>query len=173
MTYSNTTTESNTFTISDVKHIGMKVITDLKRIQRLYGEPNELRLHDYSIEILMLLDYGFLESITYGFEKNRKWIEPTLRYTFCDLQNYSLDDDDPGRIRFRSDISGATFTSCLSYNNRWSDDSLSKQRKKFEREMPFQRVYGSEPPIDGRLVRDRTYSSSRLALGREVVRSCE
>ena len=39
MSYSYTLTETTTFTVTHARHMAAKVATDLKRMQRLYGEP--------------------------------------------------------------------------------------------------------------------------------------
>ena len=40
MTYSYTSTETSTFTKTHAKYIAMKIVTDLKRVQRFYGTPD-------------------------------------------------------------------------------------------------------------------------------------
>ena len=165
-----TSTESNTFTIVHAIYIGMKMTTDLKRVQRLYDKPSNQEIDEYSTEIIMLLKHKFLKCITYGFKRNGRWVEPTLKYTAHDLSYNSLNDDDPGRIRPGRNISGAIFTSFLQYNSRWNELSL-KQKQEFKKKLPFQRSDGLEPLISGHLVRDLTYSAGGQSVYRESVRN--
>jgi len=93
-------TENTTFTVTHARHMAAKVATDLKRIQRLFdGRPSDRAIADYEAEAVELLKAGYLGTVTYGFQRDGKWIEPTLRYTAWDLAGGSANDDDPGRIR--------------------------------------------------------------------------
>ena len=170
MTYSFTISETQSFTITHARHIAAKVATDLKRLQRFYGKPTDISIADYETEVIALLKHGYLETVTYGFRRNEKWIEPTIRYTERDLLGAFANDDDPGRIRPGADIRGASFYSYLTYNPAW--DRLSQTEKdSFKKLLPFQRGYASEPEVAGYIVHDRTYSSGGRALDRESVRS--
>ena len=100
-----TTTE--TVTITYAKYLAAKVATDLKRMQRLYGKPSDDDIRAYEDEVVQLIKYGYLNTVTYGFIKEGKWIEPTLIYTSSELQNTNVDDD-PGQNRPGKSIVGAT-----------------------------------------------------------------
>ncbi len=125
MSYSYTFTDTQSFTITHARHMAAKVATDLKRMQRLYGQPNDVLIANYEEEITELLKIGMLETVTYGYRRDGNWIEPTLRYTAKDLAGISANDDDPGRIRPGADITEAYFYSYLSYNTA-SWNGLSK-----------------------------------------------
>ena len=169
MNSSFTVTEARTFTVTHARHMAAKVATDLKRIQRLYGEPNNTQIDGLQIEITELLKAGYLGTVTYGFFRNDRWIEPTLKYTARDLADMSTDDDDPGRIRPGANTDGAGFCSYLTYSSTW--DKLSEYEKEiFKENIPFSRIYAPEPGIDGYLCNDRTYSSGIRALDRASVR---
>lgn len=175
MSSSYTLSEVTSFTVTHARHLAAKVATDLKRIQRLYcqhssGEPNDKRIADYETEIIALLKGGYLQEVTYGFKRNGRWIEPTIRYTARALAGSIANDDDPGRIRPGADIRESLFGSCLTYNAAW--EALSATEKDaYSRNLPFQRSTGSEPGVDGYLSHDRTYSSGGCALDRASVRS--
>lgn len=170
MTNSYTFTKSDTFTETHAKHIAMKVATDLKRVQRFYGKPIDSFIIEHSMEIIMLLKAGFLKRIIYGFQRHGEWIEPTLRYTASNLNNIYENDDDPGKITLGKDISGARFTSFLEHSSSWFELSPDKKNE-FEKKLPFQRGFGTEPQVNGYLVRDLTYSAGGKAIYRESVRS--
>ncbi len=168
MSYSYTTTETKTFTITHAKHIAAKVATDLKRMQRFYGKPYDLSINNFENEVIELLKHGYLKKVSYGFQKDEQWIEPTLIYEASELNIAA--NDDPGKVRPGKDITGASFCSYLEYSNAW--DSLSGEEKEsFEHGLPIQRTTGSVPSISGYLDNDRTYSSGGRALLRSSVRS--
>jgi len=170
MSHSYTYNETQTFTATHAKHLGAKVATDLKRMQRFYGSPSNSSIEDYEIEIIELLKKGFLETVTYGFKRSGNFIEPTLSYTAQDLSGFSASDDDPGRIKPGADISGASFYSYLTLTNTWF--SLSNEEKtSFEKHLPFVRTGAAEPGINGYLSQDKTYSSGGRALNRSTVKS--
>ncbi len=170
MSYSFTLTETTTFTVTHARHMAAKVATDLKRMQRFYGWLSDNDIADYETEIIALLKGGYLREVTYGFKRDGKWIEPTLRYTARDLAGASANDDDPGRIRPGANISGASFYSYLTHSAAW--DGLSKTEKDaFKKALPFQRSGATEPGVNGYLSHDRTYSAGGRALNRASVRS--
>lgn len=170
MSYSYTGSESQTFTATHAKQLASKVATDLKRMQRFYNYPSDLMITAYETEAVELLKKGYLGTITYGFQKDEKWIEPTLRYTAKDLFGMTLSDDDPGRIRPGANVEGANFYSYLTYSSTW--DKLSQVEKdNFKKDLPFQRGGADEPGINGYLSSDKTYSSGGKALERSIVKS--
>lgn len=165
-----TISESTTFTITDAKHMAAKVATDLKRLQRFYNDPDDISIAKYETEVIELLKYGYLGTLTVGFKRNGSWIEPTLRYTARDLAGVAANDDDPGRVKPGSNIAGATFYNYLTYSKSW--DALSSvEQENFKKRMPFYRPGTTEPAINGYLVDDRIYSSGGRALNRASVRS--
>ena len=170
MTYSYSVTETITFTRTHAVHIAAKVATDLKRMQRLYGEPSNSWIADFESEVIEFLKEGLLDTVTYGFRRNGYWIEPTLFYTARDLSGNTASDDDPGRIRPRGEISSASFYSYLTYSRAWKT-LTSTEQEVFKRRLPFQRTGAPEPGVSGYVSVDRTYSSGGRALDRASLRS--
>lgn len=170
MSTSFTATETRTFTITHARHLAAKVASDLKRIQRLYGGISDERIVQFEGEATELLRRGYLDTVTYGFQRDGRWIEPTLRYTAQELALEGADDD-PGKVRPGQDVSGASFHSYLTHTASWW--SLSEQqRESIELDLPIQRTTGSEPEVsNGYFVNDKTYSSGGRSLGRASVRS--
>jgi hypothetical protein len=163
--------ESITFTVTHARHMAAKIATDLKRIQRLYGWPCDREIAEYEEEAVAMMKAGYLGTVTYGFKRNGFWIEPTLKYSARDLAGTSANDDDPGRIRPGKDVSGASFTSFMTYSDAFF--SLSQAaRDAFKGGLPIFRVTGSEPPVDGYMDPDRIYSAGGRALDRSSVRGC-
>ena len=164
-------TESATFTVTHARHMAAKVATDLKRLQRFYGYPSDTRIQQFETEATELIKAGYLGAVTYGFQRNGNWVEPTVRYTARDLAGSSANDDSPGRVRPGADVSGAVFTSYLTYSSAWHQ-LTSAQQEAFEATLPLSRNGTPEPGISGYLANDRTYSSGGRALDRATVRSC-
>lgn len=169
MSTSYTLSESTTFTITHARHLAAKVKTDLMRMQRFYDHPSGASIDQYETEVTELLRNGYLGTLTYGFKRDGKWIEPTLRYTAQELTSGGVDDD-PGKVRPGADISGATFYSYLTYSAKW-DSLTAAQRESFKSGLPFQRNGADAPGAAGYFVEDRTYSSGGRALGRSSMRS--
>ncbi|BDW94337.1 hypothetical protein MACH10_00220 [Thalassospira tepidiphila] len=169
MSYSYTATETRSFTITHARDMAAKVATDLRRLQRLYGKPSDASIENYEAEVIALLKAGYLDTVSYGFRRNGKHIEPTLFYTAQDLFNDAANDD-PGRIRPNADISGATFYSYLTYSKAW-DNLTSTERSAFKESLPIHRSNADEPGVDGYVQPDRTYSSGGKCLNRKSVRS--
>jgi len=171
MTYSYTLTETASFTVTHARHMAAKVATDLKRMQRLYyGSPGDASIADYEAEITEFLKEGYLGTVTYGFRRDAKWIEPTLQYTARDLAGSAANDDDPGRVRPGANIDGASFYSYMTYSAAW-DRLTDAEKDAFRKRLPFTRGGAPEPGVDGYLSDDRTYSSGGRALSRASVRS--
>jgi hypothetical protein len=170
MASSYTISETNTFTLTHAKHMAAKVAADLKRLQRLYGQPSDQEIADYETEVIELLKSGYLETLTIGFQRDNSWIEPTLRYTDHDLADTSANDDDPGRVKPGANISGASLYNFLTYTMKWYALSATEQDT-FKKRMPFYRTGATEPTINGYLISDRIYSAGGRALNRASVRS--
>lgn len=170
MSSSYSVSESATFTVTHARHIAARVATDLKRMQRLYGAPSDASIASYETEVTELLKAGYLGTVTFGFKRDGKWIDPTLRYTARDLAGGSAADDDPGRIRPGVDIKGATFYNYLTYSAAW-DRLSSAEKEAFKQRMPFQRTGAPEPGSAGYFSSDRTYSAGGRALDRMSLRS--
>ena len=170
MSTSFSVSESTSFTITHARHMAAKVATDLKRMQRLYGAPSDANIADYETEVIELLKAGYLDTVCYGYRRDGKWIEPTLRYAAKDLAGAAANDDDPGRVRPGAAISGATFYSYLTYTAAW-DNLNSDQKQSFKKALPFQRGSAPEPSVNGYFSPDRTYSAGGWSLNRDSVRS--
>lgn len=170
MSYSLSYTQSWNFTITHARHMAAKVATDLVRMRRFYGYPSDADIDAYEQEVIALLKAGYLGRVWYGFKRYGSWIEPTIKYTARDLYNASAADDDPGKIRPGADIAGASFHSFLSYSAAWNNLTLD-EKDAFKKRLPFYRHSGTEPPVYGYLLPDRTYSAGGRALDRASVRS--
>lgn len=163
-------TESATFTITHARHMAAKIATDLKRMQRFYGQPSDGQIAQFEGEAAALMKAGYLQDVTYGFKRADQWIEPTLKYTARDLADAVANDDDPGRVIPGKDVSGATFGSFLNYTKAYFLLS-ERDRDAFKSGLPVQRTVAAEPSVNGYMASDRTYSAGGRALDRASVRS--
>ena len=170
MSHSYTIAETTSFTVTHARHMAAKVATDLKRMQRLYGNPKDAEINDYEAEVVELLKAGYLGTVTYGYRRDGNWVEPTLKYTARDLDDTSTNDDDPGRIRPGAKINDASFGSYLTYSQSWYG-LTDAEKDDFKKLLQLQRYGASEPGVDGYFTEDRTYSSGGRALDRATVRS--
>jgi len=172
MSYSFTISETSAFTVTHARHMAAKVATDLKRLQRLYGglKPSDSRIADYEAEVTAFLKGGYLKAVSYGYQRNGDWIEPSLHYSARDLANIAANDDDPGGIRPGANIEGAVFKSYMTYTDAWNE-LPEAEREAFCSTLPFTRTNAPEPKVNGYLTNDRVYSSGGRALDRRSVKS--
>ena len=154
---------TTTFTLTNAKYLASKIATDLKRLQRFYGKPTDKQIKDYENEVILLLNNGYFDAITYGFKKNSKWIEPTLRYTAKQLS--SGIDDDPGRISANTKLDDTTFYSYLTYSEKWQQLSPG-EKEEFRKKLPIVRSDAPESQVDGYWQSDKIYSSGGVMLNR-------
>ncbi|WP_153799674.1 HORMA-1 domain-containing protein [Foetidibacter luteolus] len=170
MSISYTTSNTQTFTLTHAKYLACKVAADLKRIQRFYNSPSDMEIADYEMELTEYLKAGYLAEVTYGFQRNGNWVEPTLRYSARDLAGLVGSDDDPGRVRTNANVTGAVFTSYLIRNDAYHQLSTADQEK-FRGQLPFSRTGAPAPGVTGYISQDKSYSSGGKALDRSSVKS--
>jgi hypothetical protein len=167
MSTSYSVTESESFTITHARRIASKVATDLKRFQRFYRAPSDDWIDKYETELALLLKHDAVDNVVYGFKRDGKWTEASVRYRALPGGILSTDDD-PGKIRPGMDVEGASFTSFLTYK---SDALGPGELEAIETECGFERSTGSAPPLEaGYWADDLTYSAGGRGLGRAVIR---
>ena len=164
-----TTTGTETFTLTHAKHIAAKVATDLQRFFRLYGKPSLAAIDDYQQELTILLKYDAIDSVVYGFKRNGLWTMVSTRYVA--LPGGAMEvDDDPGRIKPNHDVSGAHFSSFLSYSSRWFAMPQS-ERDAIKQQIPVNRGTTDVPGLErGTWTADLNYAAGGRGLGRSTVR---
>lgn len=165
-----TSTETNSFTITHAKYIASKVATDLKRFQRFYGSPSDIWIDRYEGELAGLLKHDLIDNVVYGFQRNSLWTPASVRYRAIPGGTL-VADDDPGKIRPGTDISGAHFTSFLSYSAAWSY-LTAVERENIENGLPIQRTTGAAPGLEsGAWSDDLNYTAGGRGLGRSTIRT--
>lgn len=167
MSDSYTFTETETFTVTHARHIAAKVAADLMRFTRFYSNPTVEQINRFEAELIALLKEGYLESVTYGFKRDGKWIEALRYHALPD--GTLMGDDDPGKIRPGTDVPGESFSSYLIKNNRWHSLSPEQQRA-FEASSPISRTGAPEPQLaNGRWSHELNYSAGGRGLGRSTI----
>lgn len=165
-----TTTQTSSFTITHARYIASKVATDLKRFQRFYGAPSDEWIDRYEGELAGLLKHDAVDNVVYGFQRNSLWTPASVRYRAIPGGSL-MADDDPGKIRPGVDVTGARFTSFLSYSNSWFD-LTPDERERIESGLPIQRTHSSPPALEtGAWSDDLNYSAGGRGLGRSSVRT--
>ena len=153
-----TVTESTTFTVTHARHMAAKVATDLKRMQRFYGNPSDSDIANYEVEAIELLKADISErSPTASGEtasgSSRRCV--TRRATSQAWLRTTTTRAGFARAR---DIEGATFYSYMTYSAAWNALSASRRMpsragcRSIGRQAP-------EPAVNGYLADDRTYSA--------------
>lgn len=170
MSSSYTVSTTSSFTITHAKKIASKLAADLMRMHRLYDAPTRTAITEYEDEMVQLLKGDYLESVKYGFQRDGKWIEPTLEYRSSDAFGLVYDDDDPGRVPRNKDVSGASFHSFLNYNSNWWNLSAD-ERSSFKGGLPFQRTTGDDAGYSGYFDGDKSYTAGGRSLSRSTLRS--
>src|SRR5258708_2218710 len=138
-------TQSSSFTVAHAREMAAKAATDLLRLQRFYGKPSDASINAYETELVALLREDYLRAVTYGFQRNGKWVV-ALRYHAL-KGGVLVRDDDPGKLRPEEGVSNCPFTSFLEYNDRWFG-LADAARQRFRGTLPFQRSSGIEPGIE-------------------------
>ncbi|MCB9300993.1 hypothetical protein H6777_03990 [Candidatus Nomurabacteria bacterium] len=159
---------NESFTITHARYLASKVASDLKRIQRFYGSPSDDDITAYEEEVAILLKFGFLSSVTYGFKRNGMYIKPTLHYEASELIKGGSDDD-PGRVTIGEDVSNATFSSFLIKNSKFHQAS-EKEKQEVLDSLPVKRTTGHGPEFNGTLTSDKNYFSNGISLGRSSLK---
>lgn len=163
-----TTTTTATFTVTHARRIASKVATDLRRFSRFYGTPNLETISEYEEELIELLKYDAINEVTYGYKKDGEWVT-AVKYKSVDGE--LVDDGVPGQLRAGFDVSGAYFTSFLSYSWKWFDLSQT-DRDTIKEGLAIQRSTGTEPGVkNGYWTRDIGYSAGGRGLERSRVQS--
>ncbi len=115
-----------------------------------------------------MLKVNGINEVTYGFKEGDKWVT-AIKYKAVD--GTLIDDSAPGQLRAGFDVSGAWFTSFLSYSSTWSTLSQD-ERDAIKQGLAIQRTTGTEPGIkNGYWTRDLDYSAGGRALERSRIQS--
>lgn len=161
------TTISEAYTYTHARKIASKVASDLLRFRDFYGRPSVVEIDEYEAELVELLKHDAINHITYGFKKNGEWVV-AVKYHAVD--GALISDDVPGRLRAGANVSGASFTSFLSYSNSWCNRP-DADKDRIRKLLPFRRSTGEEPGVkDGYWSQDLNYVAGSRGLSRSSIR---
>lgn len=168
MSYSYTTTATESFTLTHAKRLAAKVAADMHQCQRLYGRPTDTQIENYEQELIVLLHGGYVESYEFGFKTRDGQRVVSWHYT-VNLAG-DLEGGRSGGLFPTADISEAVPFNFLSRNSVWSALS-QEERDKIEASFPVRRTEG-KPPKDGNGYWDssRSYVSGGVAVTRKEFR---
>lgn len=169
LSYTTTDTVTETFSFSHARRLASKIATDLKRLQWLYGEPDDAFVARLESEAAAFIKAGYFKEVMYGFKRNGNWVV-ALKYRL-DMYGNLTSDDNPGRIGPVVDITGASFYTYMIYSDTWWALTES-QREAFRQSLPIQRGGAPEPGVEnGYWMADRTYAAGGRGLARSSIRS--
>jgi hypothetical protein len=164
-----TGTFTQTFTITNARHVTAKIAADLDLMRVHYGWPTEQAVTDFAEEAAMLLAKRYLGSVEYG-AKIDGVVVFALRYT-ARSDGTLVMDDRPGRVPADLDLAGARFYSWLTYSAEW-DRLGSTEKALFESGLPVKRTSGTEPITGfGSWSGQRSYSSNGEGVSRQTFRA--
>lgn len=168
MSYSYTTTATESFTLTHAKRLAAKVAADMHQCQRLYGHLTDTQIENYEQELVVLLHGGYVKSYEFGFETRDGRRVVSWFYTVGLSGN--LEGGRSGGLFPTADISEAVPFNFLSHNSAWFALS-QEERDKIEASLPVRRTEG-KPPQDGDGYWDssRSYASGGVAMTRKEFR---
>ena len=165
-----TYTGTQTVTITHARYVAAKIAADLSRLRRLVGTntPTDEYIRQFEEEAIMLLRDGYLDEVTYGFQKNDTWVL-AIKYKAQYGRDGAclIEDNDPGGIRFNTEVVGSYFTSFLTYSNKWGGLS-EKDKLAYKKTLPIKRVGGTEPDGDWGEY-DKDYASGDIGVKRKKI----
>lgn len=166
MSSTTTYTTSESFTLTNAKHLCSKVTADMLRCLQIYGRPSGDHINVYGTELAQLLCDGYVEEYEFGFKRDEQRLV-SWRYKVVNGSLQSADDR-PGKILTGIDVSAAQFFNYLTKSAAWG--RLSQEEKdRIEASLPVKRTF-CDPPKDalGYWVEDRCYASGGVSLGRRT-----
>jgi hypothetical protein len=164
-----TRSQTNTFTIADAQYLASRIASDLTQIRLYYGYLTEQKVKDLAVEAAILLKFGLLKSVKYGFRKGDDWVY-YVSYYVDDLGQLQASNDSPGDIDPTVDNTGASWYSHLEM--RENPDLNTEQVAAIKQDLPIQRTSGIEPNSNnGILNNDKSYYRNGIGLTRGQYRS--
>lgn len=161
-------TASETFTRVHARYLASKVVADLHQCASIYGKPFQASIDGYRDELVEMLVHEYVDKYEFGFKKDNKRVVAWRYHVDTSGDLVGGEDDRPGGIYARADVSAARYFNYMSYSSRWfaltSDD-----REQFREGLPFSRTSGSLPGDgNGYWSTDRSYANGGRQLRRET-----
>jgi hypothetical protein len=171
MTYSNTQTRSltETFTIADAKYLASRIAHGLTLLRLYCGQLTSQKVQDLVLEASILMKFGLLDNVRYGYQKNEDWVY-ALGYSVNDLGQVVASNDEPSIFDLPTNLNEAEWHSFLTrrYNPSLNTEDLAK----IEQLLPIKRSSGTEPgSSNGNWTTDDAYYRNGVGLKRQQFRS--
>jgi hypothetical protein len=156
---------SDSFSITDARHVASKVGSDLRNLNSVYGSPALGTIDNYVDEVAQLLKAGYLNTVDYGFKSGDGW---KLRLRYTATIGGQLRDDTPGRLPYDAPVNGLPFYSYLRYSPAFHGLASAEQRA-LKATLPVPRSGAEEPCLGGgRYGTSASYARNGQGVGREV-----
>lgn len=171
MSYSITRTENqtSTFTIADAKYLASRIATGLTYLRLYCGLITEQHIQNLAIEAAILLKYGLLENVKYGYQKDGYW-KFAISYSVNYLGQVESSDDNPTTMNPPSDLEGVTWHSFLT--RRRNQNLNQADLDAIEEMLPIHRGHGVEPSsANGYGTTDDSYYRNGYGMARGQFRS--
>jgi len=88
LSYTQTITTTQTFTMTSAKYIASKIASDLDQVRLFYGNPTEESISKYSLEAAILMKEKCLKNLEYGFKEVRTiklFFQSNIRWLLMEL----------------------------------------------------------------------------------------
>lgn len=161
---------SETFTLTNAKHLASKVVADLYQCHRFYGAPAESSIAHYHDELVVMLAGGYVEDYEFGFKKDGQRVV-SWQYRISaggDLVGGS--DARSGGIYARAQITGAEWFNFMNYTATWWA-LTDTERSSVRGQHPVRRSTGTLPADGaGYWETDRSYNSGGVQASRRSFR---
>ena len=171
MTYSltNTTTQSETFTIADAKYLASRISHGLTFLRVYCGQLTPQKVQDLAVEAAILLKFNLLETVKYGYERDGNWIYG-INYSVNQLGQIESINDSPSVIDIPTNLDGARWHSFLT--RRHNPNLSPADIEEIEHLLPINRTSGTEPSsANGTWSTDDSYYRNGIGMSRSQLRS--
>ena len=167
MSYTQTITTTQTFTMTSAKYIASKIASDLDQVRLFYGNPTEESISKYSLEAAILMKEKCLKNLEYGFKRSSDdKVVFSVKYTVA--FDGTITDDGPGRIPSGANVENTYFFSLLEKSDTWSK-LTSVEQKSITDSIPVKRDDSPDSSyVNGYWKNDKGYSADGGGVKRGV-----
>jgi hypothetical protein len=163
-THTHSQTRSKTYTLTEAKYLGSKLIADMDRCRQIYGRPAQNSISNFHRELIALLHQRYLATYEFGFAVGETRII-SWKY-WAEFGDIKGGNENPGSLYRRADISGASWFNFVTYSAEWCK-LTSGERDAFKQEQPFYRGSGSEKKDgNGYWRENKSYSATGAVITR-------
>lgn len=169
MSISYTQSQTNTYTIANVRHVNDKILGDLNYLLTRFPVIfTEDRMNKWKNDFYQWMYTGYVQSIAIQFLRNKECI-CEIKYDLKDDGSISADDN-VGRIR-GVDLRGASTYVTVAYTAKWSNLTPEEQQRFKSEKLKLN--WGTAAKINyayGLTQKfDKEYSSGSLGVKRSVL----